>query len=137
MKAYTDVKQSKKLAEILPLESADMHYATWTILNGEFIVSSNQGSTIEDLQEDYGNQIIPCWSLAALIELLPNKIVVNNENYFLNFTKNNVEYRGIVTWDGQKCISTEEENLLDACYNMIVKLKKDGNYIPVVPEKDK
>lgn len=137
MKAYTDVKQSKKLAEILPLESADMHYATWTILNGEFIVSPNQGSTIEDLQEDYGNQIIPCWSLAALIELLPNKIVVNNENYFLKFTKNNVEYRGIVTWDGQKCISTEEENLLDACYNMIVKLKKDGNYIPVVPEKDK
>lgn len=137
MKAYTDVKQSKKLAEILPLESADMHYATWTILNGEFIVSPNQGSTIEDLQEDYGNQIIPCWSLAALIKLLPNKIVVNNENYFLNFTKNNVEYRGIVTWDGQKCILTEEENLLDACYNMIVKLKKDGNYIPVVPEKDK
>lgn len=137
MKAYTDVKQSKKLAEILPLESADMHYATWTILNGEFIVSPNQGSTIEDLQEDYGNQIIPCWSLAALIELLPNKIVVNNENYFLNFTKNNVEYRGIVTWDGQKCILTEEENLLDACYNMIVKLEKDGNYIPVVPKKDK
>ena len=137
MKAYTDVKQSKKLAEILPLESADMHYATWTILNGEFIVSPHQGSTIEDLQEDYGNQIIPCWSLSALIELLPNKIVVNNENYFLNFTKNNVEYIGIGTWDGQKCISTEEENLLDACYNMIVKLKKDGNYIPVVPEKDK
>ena len=69
---------------------------------------------------------IPCWSLTALIELLPNKIVVNNENYFLNFTKNNVEYRGIVTWDGQKCISTKAENLLDACYNMIVKLKKDN-----------
>lgn len=136
-KICTDILQSKKLSEILPLESADMHYATWTILNGEFIVSLNQGSTIEDLQEDYGNQIIPCWSLAALIELLPNKIVVNNENYFLNFTKNNVEYRGIVTWDGQKCISTEAENLLDACYNIIIKLKKDVNYIFVVTEKDK
>ena len=89
------------------------------------------------MQEDYGNQIIPCWSLAALIELLPNKIVVNNENYFLNLTKNNVEYRGIVTWDGQKCISTEAENLLDACYNIIVKLKKDVNYTFVVTEKDK
>lgn len=126
MKSYTDLEQSKILAQILPLASADMHYATWTILDGEFIVSPNQGSTIEDLQEDYGNQIIPCWSLSALIELLPNKIVVNNENYFLNFTKNNVEYRGIVTWDGQKCISTKTENLLDACYNMIVKLKKDN-----------
>ena len=126
MKSYTDLEQSKILAQILPLASADMHYATWTILDGEFIVSPNQGSTIEDLQEDYGNQIIPCWSLSALIELLPNKIVVNNENYFLNFTKKNVEYRGIVTWDGQKCISTKAENLLDACYNMIVKLKKDN-----------
>ena len=28
IKSYTDIEQSKKLAEILPLESAD-----WTILN--------------------------------------------------------------------------------------------------------
>ena len=26
MKAYTDINQSKKLAEILPIESADMEY---------------------------------------------------------------------------------------------------------------
>ena len=26
LKAYTDLEQSKKLAKILPLESADMHY---------------------------------------------------------------------------------------------------------------
>lgn len=74
MKAYTDINQSKKLTEILPLESADMHYSTWTILDGEFIVSPNQGSTIENLQEDYGNQIIPCWSLAALLQVLPLRI---------------------------------------------------------------
>lgn len=74
MKAYTDINQSKKLSEILPLESADMHYSTWTILDGEFIVSPNQGSTIENLQEDYGNQIIPCWSLAALLQVLPLRI---------------------------------------------------------------
>ena len=28
MKSYTDLEQSKKLAEILPIESADMSY-TW------------------------------------------------------------------------------------------------------------
>lgn len=27
MKSYTDIEQSKKLAEILPIESADMRYA--------------------------------------------------------------------------------------------------------------
>ena len=28
MKAYTDLEQSRKLAEILPIESADMYYFT-------------------------------------------------------------------------------------------------------------
>ena len=74
MKAYTDLEQSRILAEILPFESSDMHYATWTILDGDFIVSPNQGSTIEDLQEDYGEQIIPCWSLAALLSVIPQEI---------------------------------------------------------------
>ena len=82
MKSYTDLKQSKKLAEILPIESADMHYATWTILDGDFIVSPNQGSTIKSLQEDYGNQIIPCWSLAALQDII--KINYKLEKTFLD-----------------------------------------------------
>lgn len=30
MKAYTDIEQSKKLAEILPMESADMRYDEYT-----------------------------------------------------------------------------------------------------------
>ena len=71
-KICTSLEQSKKLIELgIDVNTADMHYATWTILNGEFIVSPNQGSTIEDLQEDYGNQIIPAWSLSALLELMP------------------------------------------------------------------
>ena len=82
MKSYTDLEQSKKLAEILPLESADMHYSTWVISNGEFIVSPNYGNTIEDLQEDYGNQIIPCWSLAALQDII--KINYKLEKTFLD-----------------------------------------------------
>ena len=120
MKSYTDIEQSKKLSDILPHESADMR----------FCFSHTLGGRIKGHYPMIGREpslgTIPCWSLTALIELLPNKIVVNNENYFLNFTKKNVEYRGIVTWDGQKCISTKAENLLDACYNMIVKLKKDN-----------
>lgn len=67
---------------------------------------------------------IPAWSLGALIELLPNKIVVNNEKYFLHFTKNKVEYVGIVTCDGQKSISAEADNLLDACYNVLILKNK-------------
>lgn len=32
IKSYTDLEQSKKLAEILPLESADMHYNNVSII---------------------------------------------------------------------------------------------------------
>ena len=121
-KICTDILQSKKLVEILPIESADMF---WNYNHNTHTYDDIPKVLVVNNWDDAYNKNIPCWSLSALIELLPNKIVVNNENYFLNFAKNNVEYRGIVTWDGQKCISTDAENLLDACYNMIVKLKKD------------
>ena len=109
MKSYTDLEQSKKLAEFLPIESADMHYATWTILDGEFIVSPNQGNTIEDLQEDYGDQIIPCWSLAALLGALPSSTLDSS----------NVHYYMLHCMER---ISGWHENPIDACYEMIIGL---------------
>ena len=109
MKSYTDLEQSKRLADILPLESADMHYSTWTILDGEFIVSTNQGSTIEDLQEDYGNQIIPCWSLSALLDVYPMVVGRDMDMY--------------CCWQNSKNLhSRHYDNPIDACYEMIMKL---------------
>ena len=109
MKSYTDLEQSKKLAEILPIESADMHYATWTILDGEFVVSSNQGDTIESLQEDFGNQIIPCWSLVALFEVLPSATLDSSDNHC--FRLHCMER--FTEW---------HDNAIDACYEMIIRL---------------
>ena len=117
MKAYTDLDQLKKLAEILPIESADMHYATWTILDGEFIVSTNQGSTIEDLQEDYGNQINPCWSLTALLDVLlypqlsKDKLGSGKEGWMVSAYPDNCRYD-----------SCWHDNPVDACVEMILKL---------------
>ena len=122
MKSYTDLEQSKKLAEILPFESADMHYSTWTILDGEFIVSPNYGNTIEDLQEDYGNQIIPCWSLAALLSLIKDKY-----GYFdLVYLKRTVDGRANPLEDVHR-FSTDvydvyKKEAIDACYEMVLKL---------------
>lgn len=121
IKSYTDLEQSKVFAKILPLKSADMQYATWTILDNEFIVSPNQGSTIEDLQEDYGNQIIPCWSLAALILILPDEIkhdgIVNN----LWITSKDVSY---YSKEYDSYLYYEEGCAVDACYQMIIKLNE-------------
>ena len=129
MKAYTNINQSKKLAEILPLESADMHYATWTILDGEFIVSPNQGSTIEDLQEDYGNQIIPCWSLAKLLDLLPNNEHIGTTISRGSWKIDTVEYVPNTWWceyedtENQTEFNISADNPVDACVDMIIKLK--------------
>ena len=82
IKSFTDIPQSKKLAEILPHESADMCYKY--VLPKSNIIEHNpkNGSPVEALKwfnkgytysgrkplslEEY---CIPCWSLAALIEL--------------------------------------------------------------------
>ena len=63
MKSYTDLEQSKKLAEILPLESADMCYIKREI-NNTFIetpIIKPIGDVLKSL---------PCWSLAALLTIL-------------------------------------------------------------------
>ena len=127
-KAYTDLEQSKKLAEILPIESADMSYATWTILeDGEYIVSPLQGNTIEKLQEEYGEQIIPCWSLAALLDQLDD-IVVDEDgcDYKLEIIKEGVQY--YLVYEGMldaACYETSLfDDLIDACVEMIVTLKE-------------
>ena len=116
-KICTSLEQSKKLIELgVDRKTSDMYY--WC---GASLRIGGYRAQEEDLD-------IPAWSLSALLELMPNKIVVNDENYFLNFTKKTVEYRGIVTWDGQKCISREAENLLDAAFEMVCWILKIRNY---------
>ena len=128
MKAYTDLEQSKKLIEILPINSADMHYATWTILDGEFIVSPNQGSTIENLQEDYGYQIIPCWSLAALLGVLPKEVEIEGQHYVPCLFPVQNKWLLKLWYNSNYTITSPvaifSDNPIDACYEMILKLHK-------------
>lgn len=67
IKAYTDLPQSKILARILPLESADMHY----IIMG----NDEDPQSVVGLGEYIGLlPTIPCWSLAALFCIIPKRI---------------------------------------------------------------
>ena len=61
MKAYTDIEQSKKLAEILPIESADMYRVFEN--NAETRVYHGKMPTAYFICK-------PCWSLAALLDRL-------------------------------------------------------------------
>jgi hypothetical protein len=120
MKLYTDIEQSKKLAEILPLESADMCYVI------DYAESNKYGTDHFKLEVDtYGLKVrtrdnIPCWSLAALLGVLPE--------YNLQRTDwpDKTEYKIVVTTDEDNYASKNYDNPVDACYEMIIKLNEQN-----------
>ena len=67
MKSYTDIEQSRELEKILPLESADLYYYKYGLPH--FI--EGQGD-YESIRTDKYHDYIPCWSLAALLNVLPS-----------------------------------------------------------------
>ena len=123
MKAYTDLEQSKKLIEILPINSADMHYSkdfdgSWFVdLTGYTSVKiPKYVVTIEE-------HLLPCWSLAALLDVLPLEIETHkqtDEYKIYYYVESYMKRMGKETY-----LSTERhENLVDACYEMIIKLNE-------------
>lgn len=112
MKSYTDIEQSKKLDEILPVESADMRYSPL----GDNLHPWIWTDTF--LEKD----AVPCWSLAALLDIIPDNIEIDGHRWGLSIRKNSISYLGSMTWDGQLNISVQGDNLIDACYEMINKL---------------
>lgn len=122
MKSYTDLKQTKKLAEFLPLESADMCY----------IKDKPNIGFLQKEYKEFGDTILqdyyPCWSLAALLDILESEIDgEEGETYELNIEKDgtwwNIWYRE--RYDEANPVETEStEELIDACYEMIIRLNK-------------
>ena len=114
MKSYTDLEQSKKLAEILPLESADMRYDEYvSYIDGTPKVGYKKGVT----------DGIPCWSLAALLDVL------NKTAYFINEDASvNLSSYKTIEWDlgidNSDLELVTESNPVDACVEMIIKLNK-------------
>ena len=119
MKAYTDLEQSKKLAEILPIDTADQCFLNdGTAIKAEI----NSYAVAIKLWKEHYIEIIPCWSLAALLNILPESIYDNTDEYSqLEFSKISVAYHDIN--DGIK-VGSIKDNLVDACYELILKLHK-------------
>lgn len=107
IKAYTDIKQSRKLAEILPLESADMCYP----------LPYEEGD--KPLLEKGGFGSTPCWSLSSLLDVLPTKLqIVLAINDFQGKRKEKYVV-GSVEHDKYDCFA---DNAIDACYAITLKL---------------
>lgn len=120
MKAFTSFEQSKKLAEILPIESADMF---WRHVECKFPkINFWKVETIQRNFKPYSIDI-PCWSLAALLEMLPTIDDGNRNPVFckdIRLNKWHIVYHGTAI---EPTIDSElYNNIIDACVEMIIKL---------------
>jgi len=127
MKSYTDLEQSKKLAEFLPLESADMIYIP--IMD----IDSMSNSGFFDIPECYSfnefkdrnAKLLPCWSLAVLlnylreIDFFPN-IEADEHGVTMSVCYYDDEEGELL--HPMHDITTEADSFVDACVAMILKL---------------
>lgn len=105
MKAFTDIEQSKKLAEILPLESANGFYEPQLNEKGE-----------------WENILFPAWGLVALLDAMPSEVV---DNHFLTLHKEGEEYCCCYeNYNGHSIKGCFSDNPIDACVAMIEKLNE-------------
>ncbi len=118
MKSYTDLEQSEKLAEILPLETSDMHYIAFA----NDVLQTVYCHKTPNVTTDYiGESDIPCWSLTALLNIIPN---VSIEESITNGAK--TWFCTSVPKNTEGFESDDYDNPIDACYEMILKLKEQN-----------
>ena len=112
IKRFTDLAQAKKLAEILPFESADMWYQ-------HIGISIKNGSEKPIyfpmiIRDDESDEDIPCWSLAALIDVLPK---IHGLKPILDLEECSIQYSGVDLY-------ITAGNIVDVCVDMILKLNE-------------
>ena len=119
VKSYTDIEQSKKLAEILPLESADLSYNNASIRGVNYVDEFRMEpipyvkaeNLLSSLKINPLFNILPCWSLVALLNAIPQiKIRGSKKIGYIVYYKNIASNRSF--------------NIIDAAYEMIIKLKE-------------
>jgi len=119
IRAYTTIEQSRKLAKILPLESADMH---WTKdFDGSWFVDLAEYTAVKIPKYvcNVEEHLLPCWSLASLLDVLPypqlskDKLGSGKIGWMASVYPNNCRYD-----------SCWHDNPIDACVDMIIKLNE-------------
>lgn len=126
MKAFTDIKQSKKLAEILPIESADMCFNTFNTRKSmpPLMTPYSRFNEFFDM-EPTPAFLIPCWSLAALlnylreIDFFPD---IDADEHSVTMSINYYDEDEGKLLNPVHNIKVKAESFVDACYEMIEKL---------------
>ncbi len=115
MKSYTDIPQSKRLAEFLSPESADMHYKVNRHNNESkiFMIPYSELGYYKDNDYQYS---VCAWSLTALLSVLPKQVTLSGS----------VEdsYWYCKCEDAFNSLFVDSNNPIDACVAMIEKLNE-------------
>ena len=132
IRSYTSLEQSKKLAEILPIESADMHYnVVGDAIIGDYQSGiSNARSVAKAYKknpDEFAKNVIPCWSLAALLNYLREidfvpEIDANEFSVTMNINFYEDEEAELLSLAAVHNIKVKAESFIDACVEMILKL---------------
>lgn len=129
MKAYTDLEQSKKLAEILPIESADMWWNFYSVTTDDTtpLIIHLDTPWVGSFNWANKSNNVPCWSLAALLDVIPKRI----KNY--NILRIDISDKDFAIWYDEVSYGVNNnlpdittESAVDACYEMIIKLHEQN-----------
>ena len=112
IKSYSDLQQSRKLAEILPIESADMYYEEG--IGNNYRINFGNYADIDISKNLLHIDAFPCWSLAALLSIL----------HFPSLTQNKEDEWEVCVFDhdNDNYIEKTASNPVDTCVAMIEKL---------------
>ena len=124
----TTVEQSKKLAEFLPIASADLwyaeRYAGQVLDNGEYIVEDAPNyylSFTRPSENNYSQDTIkdiPCWSLDALLSIFTDETTIR-----VSSLKNGDR---IYSCDSFEYGTPAYDNAIDAAVDMVIKMHKEN-----------
>lgn len=151
-KICTSIEQSKKLAEFLPLESADMCWTNhcYGVIRSSMTISAKTVDEYKSLLDRFNDSasidvFYPAWSLNALMNFLPSeftevgkystttyKIKIRKykftdevDLYQIAYGNYTFHEDGNSSW--KDMINTgEKENLIDAAFQMLVWLKENN-----------
>ena len=114
MKHYTSIKQSKKLLELgLSPESADMCWE-WNDSHNiwHYVPNIIRPTTFDNIKK-----CIPCWSVGALMGLIPLPVLSK---------KSDVKWQCISIYKNKECHYVESDSSINACYKMVTWLLEMG-----------
>lgn len=135
IKSYTNLEQSRKLAEILPLETADMKWCFWKDeIDAPKTPTFGYSKTAAESYKDTEAVYLPCWSLAALLNVMPKDEGIdcsisfgyyNGKGEYIEKWLCAFEKEGETT-DDFIIETIDGDNPIDACVNMIIWLKEQN-----------